>query len=385
MRVGIDITALTARHTGVDRYLVNLVEHLAQLPPELRFYVFINWEDRPLFRDRLPPHFTLIALCLRPRGFRLFFQQIILPIAAVLLRLDVVHSPSFIMPLVGGRAHHLLTVHDMTTITMPEFHIPLRRSRPFSYGVLRSIRKAELLCVPSEAVRRDVEARLDGKGDKIRIVPYGISARFHPGAANHDGEALTRLGISFPYVLYVGTIEPRKNLARLLRAFTELVERGSITEHLVVAGPLGWDYEEIVDLVAKSGGRIHLPGFVPEEDLPALIASARLFVYPSLREGFGFPPLEAMASGVPVIATRTSSLTENLEGAAELVPTDDVAALRDAIERGLHDETLRARLKARGLERAARFTWAATARVQLAVYRELLDRTRRGVAESSPK
>src|SRR4029453_11784981 len=103
MRVGIDITALTARHTGVDRYLVNLVEHLAQLPPEARFWVFINREDRPLFRDRLPPHFTLVALCLRPRGFRLFFQQIILPIAALLLRLDVVHSPSFIMPLIRGR------------------------------------------------------------------------------------------------------------------------------------------------------------------------------------------------------------------------------------------------------------------------------------------
>jgi alpha-1,3-rhamnosyl/mannosyltransferase len=157
-----------------------------------------------------------------------------------------------------------------------------------------------------------------------------------------------------------------------LHAFRDLVECDSVREHLVLAGPLGWDYDEIVALANASAGRVHLSGFVSEEDLPALIASARLFVYPSLREGFGFPPLEAMACGVPVVATRTSSLSENLEGAAELVPIDDVGALRDAMHRALHDESLRMRLRARGLERASRFTWQETARAQARVYRELL-------------
>jgi glycosyltransferase involved in cell wall biosynthesis len=376
MRVGIDITALTARHTGVDRYLVNLVTHLALIPEDVRYHVFINREDRPLFRGKLPPNFVLWALCLRPRLFRLLFQQVLLPIAALLLRLDVVHSPSFIMPMVRGRARHLVTLHDLTTITMPGLHIPLRRSRLFSFAILRSIRKADLICVPSETVRREIDARLDGTGaDKVRIVRYGVDGRFTPIAA--DRAILARLGVAFPYVLYVGTIEPRKNLARLVRAFLDLVERRGAPEHLVLAGPLGWDYDDVLELASAHGDRVHLPGFVPDDDLPALIAGARLFVYPSLGEGFGFPPLEAMKCGVPVVATRTSALTENLLGAAELVPADDDEALRDAMEKALHDDALRARLRARGLERAARFTWQATARAQLAAYRELFAQRRR--------
>jgi alpha-1,3-rhamnosyl/mannosyltransferase len=373
MRIGIDVTALTPQHTGVDRFLISLVEHLARLETPHRFHVFANREDLPLLRTRLPDHFRLHGLCLRPRPVRLFFQQVVLPLAALLLRLDVVHSPSFIMPLLRGRARHVLTVHDLTTITRPAAHIPLRRSKAFSLAMIRSIRRAHLVHVPSEFARRDVARRIAGADSaRIRVIPHGIADHFHAGAARRASEVSRRLGIPGAYILYVGNIDPRKGLSSLARCYAGLVERGEVDEHLVIAGPLGWGYDELLRL-CRDGAlreRVHFPGYVPEEDLPALLAGARLFVFPSQEEGFGFPPLEAMACGVPVIASRSSSLAENLEGAASLVPVDDEAALADAIRRLLSNEDLRARRRAEGLARAAEFRWEETARKMLRAYED---------------
>lgn len=368
IRIGIDLTALTPQHTGVDRFLKCLVEHLAKSGTHHRFYAFVNREDLHLFQD-LPGDFRVLGLCFRPRPFRLFFQQLLLPLAAAMLRLDVVHSPSFIIPMLRARARHVLTVHDLTTMTLPEAHIPLRRSGLFSLAMIHSIRKADLVHVPSRFVRDDVVRHIDGVDpDRIRVIPLGIDERFDPVAAERAAEVAEGLGIPGPYILYVGNIDPRKNVDLLVRCFAERIDE--VEEHLVIAGPLGWGYEELLRVCRAGalGERVHFTGYVPEEDLPALIAGARLFVYPSQQEGFGFPPLEALACGVPVVATGSSSLAENLEGAASLVPVGDAEALGAEIERLLTDEPLRKRRRELGLQRAARFRWTESARRMLEAY-----------------
>jgi glycosyltransferase involved in cell wall biosynthesis len=339
-----------------------------------RYTVLVNAEDRRVLNG-LPGNFTVRAVSLRPRPVRLLFQQLGLPVAARTLRADVVHSPSFILPLLDRRPRHVLTVHDMTSFSLPEAHIPLRRSTAYRRAVLGSIRRASRILVPSRAVADDVARFVPGLAPgRIEVVPHGIGPEYRPAAAAHAPAVRDRLGISERYVLYVGTIEPRKGLDTLLDAYRRLAAADAdAAPELVLAGRLGWGYE---DLLARTGaweppGRVRLLGYVPGADLPALYAGARLFVYPSRREGFGFPPLEAMASGVPTVATDTSALGENLRGAAELVPPGNADALAHALQRLLVDRRLRSERRADGLRRAAGFRWEATAAATLRCYREV--------------
>ncbi len=377
MRVGIDLTALLPQATGVEVSLKGLLTALAGLDRETRYWIFVNYEDRRDFSGSLPPNFTVAPLCLRPRAARLAFQQALLPALAVLRRLDVVHSPSFIMPVLRGRARHLLTIHDMTSFSLPQYHIPLRRSPAYRKAVLASIRRADLVTVPSRFVERDLLARVPALSpDGVRVVPWGIGAEFHPRPEAEVRAALAHLDLPWPYILFVGAVQPRKNLTGLLEAFRLLVDDGAVAEHLVIAGPLGWDYGEALGALDASPmrARVHRTGYVRAQDLPWLYAGARLFVYPSFGEGFGFPPLEAMASGVPTVASRSSSLVENLEGAAELVAPDAPEELAAAMRRMLLDDGARSQLRRSGLERAKRFRWTDCAEKMCACYRELAAR-----------
>ncbi len=366
MRVGIDLTALLPQATGVDNYITRLVLALGRIDHTSQYTLFVNFEDRDLLAGALPPNFTIVPAALRPRVARLSFQQGLLPMAALALGLDVVHSPAFLMPLVRGRSRHVITVHDMTMFTHPDCHIPLRRNPLFLRAVTASIRRADLVSVPSAAVRQDILTLVpDVAADRVRVIVPGIGEEFRPrpAAAAHPR----------PYVLYVGTLEPRKNVETLVESYRRLVLDGAIAEDLVLVGRLGWDYERLLARldVPELRGRVHRPGYVSQDGLVDLYAGARLFVYPSLAEGFGFPPLEAMACGTPVIATDSSSLAENLRGAAELVQPGDVAALAAAMRRLLGDPTLAAERRRLGLERAARFHWDETARATRACYEEL--------------
>jgi glycosyltransferase involved in cell wall biosynthesis len=375
MRVAIDLTALQSEATGVDNYLTHLVSSLGQVDRANHYRIYVNYEDRDLFDGRLPRNFAVIPFSFRPRAARLLFQQMALPAAARGWNADVVHSPSFIMPLYRGRQRHVLTIYDMTFFTLPECHTALRRSVFYRQALLRSIRRADLITVPSRFTREQIlELVQDVPAGRIRLVIPGIGEEFRV----HDSETVRRerrrLGLPESYILHVGTIEPRKNLLRLVEAFQRLVAQVGTDIHLVLAGRLGWSYAELLSRLKapELSGRIHAPGYVPQAELPWYYAGAKLFVYPSLQEGFGFPPLEAMACGVPTISSLSTSLTENLRGAAELVPPDDVEALAAAMIRLLQDERRRDERKRQGLERAARYRWSETARQTLDCYRSLV-------------
>lgn len=376
MKVAIDLTALLPEATGVDIYLRNLVLSLGELDHHNRYTIFVNYEDRHLFDDILPPNFAVVPLCLRSRPVRLFFQQVALPVATRVWGIEVLHSPSFFMPFYRGRQRHLLTVYDMTFFSLPQYHTRLRRSAPFRRMVSWSIRRTDLVSVPSQFTRQEILYLMpEVSTELIRVIPPGIGKEFRPEARKKVSAEIRRLGAFWPYILHVGTIEPRKNLQLLVESFRKLIAGGERNEHLVLAGRLGWDYETLLRQLEapELRGRVHLLGYIPSSDLPWLYRGAELFVYPSLREGFGFPPLEAMACGVPTVAAFSSALAENLRGAAELVPPDDGEALTAAMRRLLSDEQLRAQRREQGLMRAAEFRWEETARQTLRCYQHLAE------------
>lgn len=374
MRVAIDLTALLPRRTGVDTYILELVKHLAKIDGENQYTLFVNVADRKHFDGKLGDNMTVRAWSGRPRVLRLAFQQCALPVASALAGFDVIHSPSFLLPLWRGRASHLLTVHDMTFFTRPALHNRLHRSSLFRRAVRMSIRRAHMVNVPSEAVRRDVLRLIpDVSSDRVRVTPWGIHPRFCLAPQSQVSAEVARLGVPQPYVLSLGTIEPRKNQLAILEGFRRLVASGETRLHLVLAGGLGWNTRAVMRAAASPDlrERIHVLGYVADEALPWLYRGASLFVYPSFDEGFGFPPLEAMACGVPVIASAGSSLEENLRGAAVLVSPGNSDALADAMRELMADPVRRESLAQLGRERAATFLWEDTARLLLSCYEAL--------------
>jgi glycosyltransferase involved in cell wall biosynthesis len=385
--VGLDLTALLPQPTGVDRYITELVAALARIETTMRFTLFVNRADRSRF-DKLPRNFQVLAIGYRNRPARLVVQQACLPTLCTARRIDVLHSPSFLTPWLRGRTTHVVTVHDMTFFSMPEVHARLRRSLPFRRLVLGSIRRAAAITVPAAAVRDDLLARVPGLDpERVIVTPYGVSRRF---STVRDGDRARLAAMPWlpraPFVLSLCTLEPRKNLPALIEAFRRLVERGSDLD-LVLAGGVGQARDSIDAAVRRSGlaRRIHLPGFVPDELLPALYGRARVFAYPSLDEGFGFPPLEAMAGGVPVVASARSALAENLAGAAVLVDPRDPDALASAIQTLASNGAARAAAIAAGLARAARFSWDETARLTLEGYRGVATESGAGWSRARPE
>lgn len=370
MDVVIDLTALTKEPTGVDTYMREFVLALGRVDRRTRYQIFVNREDLSSFRGRLPENFQLRGWCLRNRCVRAAFQQMVLPAACEAMRVDILHSPSFLAPRLRWRTRHLVTVHDMTFFTMPHLHSLMRRSILFRYLVERCALRAHMINVPSKVTRRDlldlwpeVDERL------VRVTEAGIGAEFSCGESSEVEEHRCRLGLPAEYVLFVGTIEPRKNLQLLVRAFGRLKTGAD----LVLAGRLGWGFDALLAEINKRGltSRVHLTGFVSPKDLPWVYRGARIFVYPSLYEGFGFPPLEAMACGIPVVATKGSALEENLRGAASLVSAHCADELARVMAWLLEDEQAWVDHRDVGLRRAAEFNWESVVTIIRECYLEL--------------
>ena len=344
-----------------------------------QYRVYINFEDRTFFETLHPPqNFTIIPRSSRSRFFRLFFQQIWLPIAAFTWA-DVIHSPSFIMPMFKGKQRHILTIQDMTSFNLPQYHNALRASKPYRYLVTKSILLSDFIQVPSLATKNEILRLLPSVSpDKIRIISYGVTSAFRCYSQDEISPIVERYQINTPYILYLGTLEPRKNLSRLVASYEKLVKQHSVTADLVLAGGKGWKYEELLQQIENSEvkERIHLPGYVEKDDLPILYSGAKLFVYPSVEEGFGLPPLEAMACGVPVITSNCSSLVEYYSEAAVMVDPLSVEDISAAMYRILRDENMQQEYQKRGFSLAEEYRWENTAKSFVACYEELCDMKR---------
>ena len=351
--------------------MVELVRSLAALDTAHEIVVFAHRNGRDLIGIPERPGFKWAMVPPKGAAARLLWEQTALPLLVRRSRLDVLHSLHYTRPLMLPCAS-VVTFCDMTFFLYPELHTHTKRFL-FPLFMRTSARRANALIAISENTRRDAIRLLGIPPEKIFTTPLGISKKFHPVS---DPNLLCQLrrkyGLPETFILYVGTLEPRKNLPFLLKSYKNLVDAGNPTA-LVIVGRLGWMYDAFFKLVntLELKEKIILPGYVPAEDLPGLYTLARVFVYPSLYEGFGFPPLEAMACGTPVITTTVSAMPEHVGDAALLIPPHDEEALTRALQTLLCDRSQHQALSVKGPRQAAFFSWARTARQTLAVYEHI--------------
>ncbi len=367
MRIGIDYTAAVRQGAGIGRFCRGLIGALAELDHSNDYVVWSG--GRGAAEPHWPPNYRRLTLPLSDRHLALIWQRLRLPLPVEWItgRLDLYHSPDFVLPPVR-RARTLLTVHDLSFMRHPECSSPALYDYLIN-AVPRSVAQADLVLADSAHTQRDVIELLGVPAERTRVVYAGLEPSFRPvpdGPARQA--ALARYGIEPPYVLGVGTLQPRKNFARLIAAFRLARERHQLPHRLVIAGGRGWLYDDILVAAREAGDAVLLAGYVDDSDLPALYSAADLFAFPSLYEGFGIPLLEAMGCGTPVLTAQASSLPEVAGDAALLVEPTDIEAIAAGLWRLLSDEALRQQLLRRGQERIQRYTWAAAARELLAAY-----------------
>jgi len=376
MRIGLDGIPLAFPKTGVGHYTFELAQALARVAPEHEFE-FIYPSTFPLIDSAgngiEPPLSNLRATRVSVGPVGRHWWSVGLPHYLRHAPSQLFHGTNYDVPL-WRRCATVLSIHDLSQLLYPETHE--RRS------VRRAIRRLPLMAktadsviVPSETVRREVLLHLRLDSSKVFAVPHAARACFRPEEFGATQQLRRRLGIGDEFILTVGTIEPRKNLSLLLTAFEELIRaQPSETLQLVIAGGRGWLSSPLFDAFEKSAERerIILTDYLHDEDLRALYSSCRVFVYPSLYEGFGFPPLEAMACGACVITSDIPTLVETTGTAARLIDPHNASELALTILEVLTNENERRRLSLAGRQRAAEFSWERTAMKTLEVYREAI-------------
>jgi glycosyltransferase involved in cell wall biosynthesis len=265
---------------------------------------------------------------------------------------DVYFGPAGAMPLGDVGCPSVITIHDLAIYRNRRW-FPGGQSLSTRFVVPRSVLRADIVVAVSEYTARDIVEVFGIDRGRIQVVPHGVSARFRPMSAEERADARARLKLPDRFILFVGTVEPRKNLDTLLDAWVLMRDRPD----LVIVGSWGWRYEPIRDKMARLGPRLHHLDGVDPDELPAIYNLARALAHPAWYEGFGLPPLEAMACGTPVVVSDRSSLPEVVADAGVVVPPDDPEAWRKALEQVVGDTDLAAGLRHRGILRAAQFSW----------------------------
>ena len=381
MRIGIDANLLLrTQPTGIEVYLAELVRLLPVVAPQHRYRLYFNYL-RSRHNERVA---SFSARQVETRTCRIppqllepLHRYASLPIDWLAGKVDLMFCPSFVVqPQRHGRA--VVTVHDLIPFTHPEF-CEEWLIRHFTARVPQSLRRADAIIAVSRYTADAMNKVLGVERERIYIVPNGIHEQFRHVARSGDPLETARcLGIDGPYVLFVGTHEPRKNLPRLLRAYGAMKPAVRRRHRLVLAGKGAWDEAAIAAAIAEvpADSRVIQLGHVTAADLPGLYYGASAFCFPSLVEGFGIPPLEAMACGCPVLAADIPALREVLGDAAMFADPFSVDALRDGLERVLEDADLQSALRERGARRAADFSWERTARETVAVFERIAGRGR---------
>lgn len=374
-RVGVNALLLSAaasyRSAGVSGYIRRLLTYLPEVAADLRLTAFVPDGDLRLKTD----------LDLRPvRGWdvqqplrRILWEQWALPQHVRRLGLNLLHGPVSIAPLLAGCAT-VVTIHDLTFLAYPQA-FPAAKRLYLRSLVGRSARSARRVIASSYATAQDVVRRLRVPPERVTVVHLGVDPEFTPAPAAEVEAFRRRRGLPQRFILHVGTLEPRKNLVRLVEAFSRLRRCADLADvRLVLAGGKGWGYDPVFAAVERLGlgQEVLFPGYVPDEELAWWYRAATVFAYPSLMEGFGLPVLEALACGAVVVTSAVSSMPEVAGDAALLVDPTDVDALADALQRALVDQELRAALRCRAVEQAQRFPWRRTVAQTAAVYRQVL-------------
>lgn len=384
MKVILSIDAVRFPLTGIGRYTYELARHLPEQVPELD----LRFMAGSHFAHQLPTETSSsnpsqgrsLAVRLR-RGlpnstFAVTAHRAWLAHQQTRTLQDhedaIFHGPQFYLPRFRGKS--LVTIHDLSVFKWAHLH-PAGRAQMMQREIIKSVERAAMVLTDSEYTRQEVAAFFSLAPEKIRAVPLASAKSFRPRTDQELNIVLPRLGLQAgAYCLYSGTIEPRKNIGVLLDAYGALPESLRARWPLVLCGYQGWQSEALHARIrrAENEGWVRYLGYVSNEDLPAVFAGARLFAFPSLYEGFGLPVLEAMASGVPVVCSNSSSLPEVTGGAALMCSPEDTDGLAKLLRCGLEDDDWREGIRALGLQQAARFSWARCAAQTGDAYRTVL-------------
>lgn len=364
MNIAIDASRTTRRNrTGTENYALQLLRHLLSLESSHHYSLYFRDDPAPdLFMPS--PNWTQHVIPWRRMWTHLRF-------AAELWRTRpaVTFVPAHTLPrYFPGKA--LVTVHDLGYLHFPEAH-PVKERRYLDWSTAYSAKRATLVLADSQATQADLIQHYNIPAEKIRVVYPGVDETLQPVTdPQHLAYVRAKYGINGRYLFFLGTLQPRKNIERLVQAYARWCTRSNTTDvQLVLSGNVGWLYQEA--WTANIEG-VHLTGYVADEDVAALYSGATALLFPSLYEGFGFPVLEAMRCGTPVVCSNTSSLPELAGDAALLVDPTDTDGLASAIGRIVNDATLRQDLIQKGYQQATRFTWHHTAEQTLAVLEEAL-------------
>jgi glycosyltransferase involved in cell wall biosynthesis len=374
--VGLDAIPLVAAKTGVGHYTDALADALARVYREHQYTLLSpfdfsfevnghgNGSSRPA---------NLVKQFLPVRSIFRHWWLVGLPALLRISPFDVFHGTNYCIP-VFAPCPTVVTIHDLSLFTQAHTHEDANVKRG-KRRIPVMAHRATLIIAPSEWTRREITQHLKIKDHKLRVIPEAARPHMRPQREDEVQPVLEKHGIRGPFLLYVGTIEPRKNLLTLIRAYDDLIRSTEHRPQLVLAGGRGWLFDEVFNLVEelRLQDQVKFTGYVADADLPALYSAAEAFVYPSLYEGFGLPPLEAMACGAPVITSNVTSLPEVVGTAGLTHAPEDARALSQAMVKLLNDIQMREHFKRAGLERAQQFSWERAARATQAVYDEVFN------------
>jgi len=379
MRIAIDLTATPKSKTGIGRYLLGLLEGLQEADKQNEYFLFLHSDDLDgfgIYNDRV--HFVPVnSRILRRTWIRILWEQFVFPFRLRKNKIDILHCPNFTMPytarLIFPRLKVVGTFHDMTYFFLPDFHVGWKREMFKKYIQLTAPRADKLLTI-SENSKNDIVKYCLPKNKNISVTTMGVDPRFFK-AGMPDEALLGKYGIDAPYIMYVGTLEPRKNVPGLIQAYRDLPRELRAACKLVLCGKKGWLYDEIYESLKTDPdllSQVVFTGFVEDEDLPTLYHGARAAAYVSFYEGFGIPVIEGMASGVVTITSYGSSLEEVAGDGALLTDPHDTSTITRALAWAIsdgHDEEKKALIE-RGIARAAGYTWVRCAEETISAYKE---------------
>ena len=364
MKVIFNVDAITAPLTGIGRYALEIARGLAHHAAidELKLYSAYQWVDDPA--HALAANRTIAAIR-RNVPFKTQALELYTQIRSAMFRLHtrtlkgwILHTPNYVLMPFDGPA--LTTVHDLSWLSFPEAH-PVERVRFLDRHLPKTLARANLVLTDSDFIAAEIAERFGIAREKIRAIPLGVDANYRPRPRAEIAPVLAKHGLAdSEYLLVVATLEPRKNLARLVRAYAGLAPALRARHPLVIAGARGWLSGELEKAIAplEAKGEARRLGYVEEDELPAIYAGAHAFAFPSLYEGFGLPVLEAMACGVPVLTSSVSSLPELAGDVALTADPRDDDALRAGLLRVLEDSSWRSGASSRGVLRARDYPWS---------------------------
>ena len=374
MRIGINFQTSDKYISGVEYYSLGLINGLLRIDKKNEYIVFTNQPE--LIEDGVTEQGKLSVrktVHLKTRLQRIMWEHFRLPEISKKEGLDVLHCPHYICPLCSGGVPYVATVHDTIAIDHPEW---CRGSNALYYNIFmkHAVNKAARLIAVSRSTSEDIKRNFCVNGSKVRTIYPGIDAIFN---ADQNflcqSQVKTQYGLPERYILFVGNTEPKKNISSLIRAYKLLKAKG-LPHKLVLAGRRGWKNKKVLSEISKfSADDVMRIGYVERGDLPFVYQMADVFVFVSLYEGFGFPPLEAMACGVPVVASECGAPGETIKGACYIVDASDHEKTAQAIYLMITDEGLRKKYIERGIKASKRFSWDNAAKKTLAIYKEAVE------------